>query len=403
MYIRLAIERIKSNLRTYIINFLGIVFSIALGLVLLGYYSSHRSSIDQQLLFSETAILIRDQTSVSDQEQINNAMDETGIDYVLINTGSLSASGSGQSVIINYYDNDPVIFGALSYDYDVQKYTVEDVDYLYGGFWNSTSNDPIIVDEYTAIATFGMINVVGYQINVLNDNYTIVGVISNTSQRAGEYDRCVASGDNCFLADTPSNVYLPYDESTMQTDYRIGKLTSKEQLETLLSNLTESGTINLGLADKIIYRDQVIEALVGASELFYTALIFVSSVVIFLGLMNLINTYSFTTLHNLKQRKRLTYLGYSDGNIFFLDFTEGVIVGFGVSLVSCLISLIILILVLLGAGLLRYFDLGYFLKMVAIVLVGLPILMAFLKSTLGYIIHIVFRKKRGLEGDISDL
>lgn len=88
---------------------------------------------------------------------------------------------------------------------------VEKVSLLYGEVWEENSDKKVIVvDEDTALNSFGKIDVVGEHISINGEQWKIVGVVSNTKAAESYLENAISNGVDPKLVKLDSYVYVPY-------------------------------------------------------------------------------------------------------------------------------------------------------------------------------------------------
>lgn len=399
MYIRLALERINNNKKVYITNFTAIVLSLILSLVILGYFSSHQKMIYDTLIFKKDSAIVYNDSNFTQNVYLDETFSKYNLEYTNILVTDISATQSGQSVLINMYEGSIVEFGALSYDYKLNKKTVEEVEILFGRMWTLDEEQVIVIDEYTAISTFGFSNVVGNRVILQNVEYEVVGVVSATTQRENEFLRCETAGNSCFLPDFPSNVYLPLSIQSSDAikilDYSGNEQDFDQMYQEIIIDNPES-------INQIVFKDKLVESIVGDAEEFYTILTVITTIVVALGFLNMMNTFMHNYVVKKLERQRLLYLGYTKKDLVFLELIETIILTLMFTVLSVILAVIVLIVVLLSSSMLIYFDFIFFIKLTILAILIVPVLM----TSIVIIVNIIGKfalKSSNKKGDISGI
>lgn len=88
---------------------------------------------------------------------------------------------------------------------------VEQVSLLYGEIWDENSNKKVIViDKDTALNTFGKVDAVGEYISINQEQWKIIGVVTNTKAAENYLETAVSRGIDPNEVQLDSYVYIPY-------------------------------------------------------------------------------------------------------------------------------------------------------------------------------------------------
>ncbi len=401
---RLIIEKVLSEKKFTVFNFIGLILVIIFSVTILTYYKSYEKGIEDRLIYYEDSILLmNDDSEELISSDLMDFLDIEGYSYAKTSFSTLTATRSGQSISVYYIS--PVLLdtGVLSYDYSIKKSTVENSLLLHGKTWSSSLDDGIVIDEYTAISTFGYSNVVGNNIIILENEYEIIGIIENSTQREAEFKNCETINDLCFLKDIPSKVYLNFtDDVDIRIDYLIistNHSTSDEVIDLILNRYN---TLSLDYTNYISSKSILVEKEIGDIELFYQFIVVIFSVVATLGVLNQINTNIFTHTSRKKEYEIMFQVGFSKILISKIRMLEGILLGVISVLFSMILSFVICFILLLSNGLLKSFDYGFFVRTYLALFIIVPSFLALINFILGYTyVSLILRKKSNARSDVD--
>ncbi|MCR3906504.1 MAG: helix-turn-helix domain-containing protein [Tenericutes bacterium] len=88
---------------------------------------------------------------------------------------------------------------------------IEQVSLLYGEVWEEDSTKKVIViDKDTALNTFGKVDAVGELISINQEQWKVIGVVSNTKAAESFLERAVSNGVDPNELQIDSYVYIPF-------------------------------------------------------------------------------------------------------------------------------------------------------------------------------------------------
>lgn len=88
---------------------------------------------------------------------------------------------------------------------------IEQVSLLYGEVWEEDSTKKVIViDKDTALNTFGKVDAVGEFISINQEQWKVIGVVSNTKAAESFLERAVSNGVDPNELQLDSYVYIPF-------------------------------------------------------------------------------------------------------------------------------------------------------------------------------------------------
>lgn len=369
--INVAFNKIKSNLKITLINTISVSLACIIIIVLFSYLSTNKKMLNLEIEYNNSVVFFGD-------ANINNILSETAIgkinneyeNIIFLSNMELSITPSGYSMNVLAITDNFIDVGVPSRNFDYSINTVEDIRLLYGNVWLENSSEKVVVvDEDTANNTFGYTNVVGRYLPIKGDDFLIIGVVSNTTYRQQLIQRCETVNEFCMTGDYSSTVYIPYYFYTLTDAYQtykfegfIFKLSSNQSYEDVQTFFADTLSLNNQQLQGLQFKEKEINRLIGESDLFNQIIISVSAVILALGLMNFINTISFTLYSDHRQLGIYKTLGANKRHLILISFYEGIWTGIISSLITFVSSFVILIISLIYMKLLKYLDIFAFLK-----------------------------------------
>lgn len=374
--LNIVIHTLFTEKRVHIFNWFGVIISFSLLASLYLTVMSNANEVARTMNFKENTYLLTQDINeeyFSDQnlEKIYNDIPKNNIArYMYLD---LTSTKSGQNVEVYAVDDTIFDLGIPSIDYKYEQLTVENVEILHGSKWNPESTETVaIVDEYTALSTFGYTNVVGEKIELFDIEFEIIAVVSNTTEREADLLRCESRNDVCNKTSYASMVFVPYYYNYLSIlnvffnniEYIVihNEVEPKNLFEEIYGN------------QYLIFVKSKSHSVMEVTEGFYGFVQF-SKVIIFttltLAILNVINT----NYHNMRlgRRDNVIYrmLGATRKDQVKMLFYKGLILGGSVSIITMIMNLVItMMLIILFNQNLIYLDIiSYFKISIAILLV----------------------------------
>jgi hypothetical protein len=186
-------KTIKENCHLSRNHLIYLSITILILFLILSFRDARINAMEEQTTFYEKSVLLKN--GVTDQyfpggfnltsEQINDIKEEFAF-VTTYETTDMNTSAS-QHVTFTAVSTDFINTGVVSYNRSLLTDMVEKIDLISGDIWSEDSVEPVvIIDEDTASSLFGHTNVVGQYLPTVHGDLRIIGVVTNTTERAQE-------------------------------------------------------------------------------------------------------------------------------------------------------------------------------------------------------------------------
>ncbi|HAX02524.1 MAG: hypothetical protein A2Y45_04505 [Tenericutes bacterium GWC2_34_14] len=139
-------------------------------------------------------------------EQTNAIIDLYGIENVTLSRYvEITSELQIYAYTSNFIKNGVVVNTSSSLNH------VEQVSLLYGEIWEEDSiKKVIVIDKDTALNTFGKVDAVGEYLSINQEQWKVIGVVTNTKAAKGFLEGAISNGVDPNEVQLDSYVYIPY-------------------------------------------------------------------------------------------------------------------------------------------------------------------------------------------------
>jgi hypothetical protein len=366
---------IKENCHLSRYHLLYICITFLAIFLILGFRDARINDMEKKTTFYEKSVLLN--KSITDQffpegfeltnEQVNKIEEE--FEFVTTYKTTDMDTSARQHVTFTAVSPDFINTGVVSYNRLLREHMVEKIELLSGDVWSGNSVEPmVIIDEDTANSLFGSINVLGQTLPTINGDLRIIGVVTNTTERAQEMAEVLHAGQPIDETMYNTNVYIPYGYlSTLSgvesNDGSVIISDDSMEVEEIKTRLKEMLGIPQGENFLLDDREQIIYRRITAGRIFFQIIASLITVFAILEVMILISIF----IMNKHEGKKP--VAVSGRHFIRKSLLGGMVPGVCCSLVAANIGLYILL-----AG--SFFP-GIYLNLFNLAIIGLSIVIIY--------------------------
>ncbi len=367
----------------------------------------------QTINFADNTILVKQGLSNNyfSNENIDELESLIGYDYFGRFTYlDIRSTKNGQSINVNAVDSKTFMIGLPSRNIRFESDIVEDVNFLYGEVWTQGTQDRVvIVDEYTAYSTYGKNDVIGETLTLFDNDFEIVGVVTDTSFRLQDYSRCMTLNPICDMQSYASNVYVPYHFRTFSAhdyyfndiQYLLIKNDDNVDLKNQLIDVFKDEDNEI--SSYVIDEGEVIDRAFSYYSIFITFSLVLLGITLILAFLNLINTAIYTNRIRRKENGIYRVLGATKKQMTLISLYKGALIGFISGVIIVILSTIITVsTTILSDTSIKYLSITNLILYSGVLILGLSII----TSSIFSFIDFAFRGKdiiemRKVRGDVD--
>lgn len=366
-----VIRKIKSEFRNYIYSYTYIFIGIFVLFMIIMSRSISQKNIESKVLFYDQTIQINETNGTPympmgfslSKDKIKLLIEQ--FQFVSIMQNSFSIIPHGPSRIkVNIVSPSFIETGVVNLNIVNLRSEVEKVDLLYGTKWDDNCKEAVtIIDADSAQMLFGHVNVVG---EILETNYgklRIIGVVSNTSERQQMINNAIASGEPFSEKDFPSHCYIPhkYYATLGLSAQNLFCLVRDDRQSVDQTKLKIKEILNIPLEEKtaVISREDVVNSQLLDKNLFFQIIVSITSVFIFLGIINLISVNLYFYKINKNNIGIYKSVGFNNSKIIQIFFIENLIKSLLCTIASTFISFVVLFIICLFTKQIAFINFGY--------------------------------------------
>jgi len=366
MYLfKYSIIKIKNNLNLYIQQLVFIFIAIIFVFVLLNFQDASKNRIIKEINFYDQSVLTVI-GGVSNEypdgfyptiDQLDTA--RSTLSKITFYKNTLEKIDTAQNVHVIAATSDFVDTGVPSRNLKYLYHLIsEKIELLYGTTWQESSNEKVmVVDEDTAKIVFGYVNVVGQKLNFLDNEFTIIGVVSSDSYRKQQIEDFIKQGITYDEQSINTTAYIPvrtYEDingSITNYDYIITKMHAEEDTIQRLKEI-----FNMQDEQLLQTIDYVMNRMMMDNQTYFWIITVLTSIFGILGIINIANITSYTFLSDKRKLGIYKLLGATDLKLLKLNLVETVVTSTSTISVSLLLSYIILVLISLINDVFSYIN-----------------------------------------------
>jgi ABC-type antimicrobial peptide transport system permease subunit len=382
-----------------IYNLTFIILGIFVVFLMISFRDISIAKIESSVVFYDKTVLISTNVSSISYPQgfmfDDSEIDEVKLkyDFLTISKSTEISSSVRQNISFSAVTPDFIDTGVATFDYRYSKVIAEKVDLLFGMIWGENSTNPVVViDQTTAYNVFGYYNAVGNILETSIGDLTIIGVVTDTMARNQLIQNNIDAGQSIDEYIFSTSAYIPYSyfelistASFSPDNYLIS--------DNNLSNLDLKNSIieylNVRDANILVSRFDLIQREIMDNETYFKVITSITSVLIVLGTINLINVSSF--FFSIFKRNNAIYrvVGATRGKIIVFSLLEGLMTSIIGSVAAILLVFLTIFISSLIMNNLAYINVLSLLKF-SLLIIGIVVVMI---CIINLFISLIYTKK----------
>ena len=362
-----AYIKIKSDIKLFIYQLIFIFIGLVFVFVLFNIQEASKNKIMSEIRFYDQSVFTMIGAVTNDfpdgfypsKDELLTAKNQIpGITYF---KSTYEFADTYQSIHImsatNMFIETGVPVSSIKYHYN---YISEKIELLYGSVWSESSRERVtVVDADTAMIEFGYLNVVGNEITMFDYEFTIIGVVSNTSDRSEQINEFKNNGTIYDEALVSTSAYIPlgtYEDiygDIGHYDYITTNLSSTDHVLDKLKSIFNIGSHSEFLLQTHTY---VLNQMILDNQIYFWIITLMTSIFALLGVINIANITSYAYLTDKRKLGVYKLLGATNLKLLKLNLAESLVMSLSTISFAILFSYVILGIISLTNGVFMYIN-----------------------------------------------
>jgi hypothetical protein len=318
-----------------------ISFTILIVFLILGFRDARKNYTEEKTTFYEKSVLLH--SNVTDQYYPNgfdltsDQVDMIKEEFEFVTTYKTTNMDTSTSQHVSFIAVSPdfIKTGVVCHNCSLNTDVVEKIDLISGDIWSKDLAEPIvIIDENTANSLFGHLNVLGQSLPTIYGDLRIVGVVSNTTERAQEIYQAIEAGQPIDQNMYNTFAYIPngYLSTLSEVESYDGSVIIRDdsvEIEELKARVKEILGVREGQNFLIYDRQQTISQALMGERIFFQIFISLITILAILEAIVLIRSY-YLARGKIEKVKKLP--AFPGRQFIRRSLLGGVVLGLGCSL-----------------------------------------------------------------------